>query len=715
MCDVMPTISEDSISQRSSQFGDDANFEQLMVSMLDERDKLVDSLKNEQEKTGDLEGKVKDLEKERDSLQRQLNQNLPQEFATLTKELNQARELVLEKDEEISELKAERNNTRLLLEHLECLVSRHERSLRMTVVKRQTASQSGVSSEVEVLKALKSLFEHHKALDEKVRERLRVALEKNTSLEEECSGVRDELSRYKLGLIDAEAQKVSAAGSQESKYSNGEELEKKVNGSHPDMPLEVLELRKQVEKHSNDLGNATRTITELRTKVTELENKLISNNKELHAAQDLNQALQHEYKETMAQKEDQEERIATLEKRYLNSQREATQLHDLNERVEQDMKNKEEQICLYQEKIKAINEKLDISEQKLIEYASMPDIEEQLKDRMEALAAAQERQGTAEEHCTMLENTVEEKNCELSRLSQRLKMNEEHNTRLSATVDKLLTESNERLQVHLKERMHALEEKNQLSNEVQRMRKSLEDIGNQKARNLEEIAALRIEVKQLRNSQQQNDEPRNLSPGVPELDTSFTAMQETAARMGDASRLGSLPRGSSASLRRNIMPPVQQPLQVNNMEHTDAGWNYDCGIDGDADDSESVMTDLLSPGGQTDAQTLACMLQEQLDAINNEIRLIQEEKQSTEQRAEELESRVGSVQDVHQLLLGQPQGGGSQQNSWGGSSQGSHLGGGHHLTLPPQPPPRSRGLPQPQYDPLSSPPNSGRSTPKVGD
>ena len=35
-------------------------------------------------------------------------------------------------------------------------------------------------------------------------------------------------------------------------------------------------------------------------------------------------------------------------------------------------------------------------------------------------------------------------------------------------------------QVHLKERMHALEEKNQLSNEVQRMRKSLEDIGNQK-------------------------------------------------------------------------------------------------------------------------------------------------------------------------------------------------------------------------------------------
>lgn len=79
MCDVMPTISEDSISQRSSQFsGEDANFEQLMVSMLDERDKLVESLRDTQERLGDSELRLKDLEKERDSLQRQIAANLPQ-------------------------------------------------------------------------------------------------------------------------------------------------------------------------------------------------------------------------------------------------------------------------------------------------------------------------------------------------------------------------------------------------------------------------------------------------------------------------------------------------------------------------------------------------------------------------------------------------------------------------------------------------------------
>ena len=79
MCDVMPTISEDSISQRSGQFsGDDSNFEQLMVNMLDERDKLMETLRETQEHLSDTQTKMTDIEKERDSLQRQLTSHMPQ-------------------------------------------------------------------------------------------------------------------------------------------------------------------------------------------------------------------------------------------------------------------------------------------------------------------------------------------------------------------------------------------------------------------------------------------------------------------------------------------------------------------------------------------------------------------------------------------------------------------------------------------------------------
>lgn len=76
MCDVMPTISEDSISQR---FGaDEANFEQLMVNMLEERDKVVDSLRTTQEQLEETRNKLTEVEKEKDSLFKQLHANLPQ-------------------------------------------------------------------------------------------------------------------------------------------------------------------------------------------------------------------------------------------------------------------------------------------------------------------------------------------------------------------------------------------------------------------------------------------------------------------------------------------------------------------------------------------------------------------------------------------------------------------------------------------------------------
>ncbi|XP_027557698.1 liprin-alpha-4 isoform X2 [Neopelma chrysocephalum] len=660
MCEVMPTISEGDPLGPPQGSEADADFEQLMVNMLDERDKLLDTLRETRETLSVTQSRLQETLRERDQLQRQLNSALPQEFATLTRELSACREQLLEREEEISELKAERNNTRLLLEHLECLVSRHERSLRMTVVKRQAQSPSGVSSEVEVLKALKSLFEHHKALDEKVRERLRAALERVATLEEQLVDAHRQVAALQQGAV-----REAPAGERDEPKEPAPKLPWKrlSNGSvHPeDEAGRVVELQELLEKQNFEVVQAKERISALAASVAELEEDLGTARKDLIKSEEMSSKYQRDLREALAQKEDMEERITTLEKRYLAAQREATSIHDLNDKLENELANKESLHRQCEEKARHLQELLELAEQKLQQTMrkaeTLPEVEAELAQRIAALTKAEERHGSIEEHLRQLETQLEEKNQELARARQREKMNEEHNKRLSDTVDRLLSESNERLQLHLKERMAALEEKNTLLQELENTQKQIEEHQHDKRRLSDEIDKLRLEVDQLKTrSGTFVESVHSRSHMGSATDLRFPLVHAPAEPFGAAPGLPRAQKGRFAARREESAKDWEQAQAGAVLATGPHSFDSDPDIsDVDEDDRETLFSsmDVLSPGGHSDAQTLAMMLQEQLDAINEEIRMIQEEKESTELRAEELETRVtsGSMEGLNLTQL----------------------------------------------------------------
>ncbi|CAP25191.2 Protein CBR-SYD-2 [Caenorhabditis briggsae] len=687
-CDIMPTISEDGVDNGGplDEPSDRDNIEQvsmcpLMMNMLEDRDKLQEQLETVKIQLENQGMRTKEVEKERDMMKRQFEvhtQNLPQELQTMTRELCLHKEQLLEKDEEIVELKAERNNTRLLLEHLECLVSRHERSLRMTVMKRQAQNHAGVSSEVEVLKALKSLFEHHKALDEKVRERLRAAMERVATLEEEVNGKGEENAALKARIANY------AAEAEEALASNA-----RTNGTlSSESANRLIEMQEALERMKTELANSLKQSNEVTTRNAELEEQIAENAREKHAAQESIARLKNQICELDAQRTDQDTRIATLESRFLTAQRESTCIRDLNDKLEHQLANKDAAVRLNEEKVHSLQERLELAEKQLAQSLkkaeSLPSVEAELQQRMEALTAAEQKSVSAEERIQRLDRNIQELTAELERAVQRERMNEEHSQRLSSTVDKLLSESNDRLQLHLKERMQALDDKNRLTQQLDGTKKiydQAERIKDRLQRDNEslrqEIEALRQQLYNARTAQFQSRMhalPYAHAPTIVQAPPPTSIAQQSAysvykqpnqqyqtvgMRRNNKGRMAALQDDPNKvqTLNEQEWDRLQQAHVLANVQQAfssspslaDVGQSTlprpNTAVQQHSQEEmmamqrglQQEMQQNMQQGGGQDAHMLASMLQDRLDAINTEIRLIQQEKHHAERVAEQLE------------------------------------------------------------------------------
>ncbi|XP_061253745.1 liprin-alpha-1-like isoform X4 [Bos javanicus] len=214
----------------------------------------------------------------------------PEEFPT--PEEYTYREQLCKCKEEIAQLKAERNNTRLLLEHLECLVSRYIPPVGMTAGKRQAQSPAGMRSEVEVLRALKLLFEHHKALDEK-----------QMILSEENNQEKILTDR----VLDVHHEQENMPSANGKRPSDG-------SLSHKEDVVKKMELQEIIERQLREQSQMEERLAALSAHVKHLEEDLDTARKDLLKSKDINRKLERDVRETEDKNRRLQERLELVEK-----------------------------------------------------------------------------------------------------------------------------------------------------------------------------------------------------------------------------------------------------------------------------------------------------------------------------------------------------------------------------------------------------------------
>ncbi|OAF71714.1 Liprin-alpha-4 [Intoshia linei] len=539
------------------------NVEQLMVSILDERDSLYQDKRNLQEKIENLQENLKIVQKDCDFYYSQLEENVTKDYALMLSQFNRMSQDIVERDDEILDLKAERQNVKLLLNHLEILISRHERSLRSTLMKRQNGQNSmNGSSEVEILKAMKSLFEHHKVLDEKVRDKLKVSRERVVELETELYKANEELLQSKDENNDKEDH-FNDDGRLDLLEKENKTLKSKIVNLEANFQTNIIkidEYEKDFRKHKTDMLHNQENYDKLK-----FDNENLLN-------------VEKKLKTSLTLKD---HTIGELKSK--NSELYAS-LRQINKQNDANVKNNE--------LVKCLNE----------------------------LTEAESRNEASREQYYQLELQLQEAVSELNRACKREKLNEDHNIRLSYTVDKLLNESCERLQIHMSEKIVSIDKNNEMKLKIESMQHSLTNLNNENVQLKSKLNALK----------------ENYDKSILELDYLRKEYKHRSTCNND---------GEQFYNEYGTKLPINQSNLYNSIclnriatlpKHMDCN-NYS--IESDIDQSNAMCSkEPLTLN--SNAQNAAEILQQQLNAINNEIRLIQEEKNINDFRVKNLVNYV---------------------------------------------------------------------------
>ncbi|KAM7241223.1 hypothetical protein CapIbe_007795 [Capra ibex] len=544
----------------------------------------------------------------------------PEELAASTEEFKMCWKQLLAREEEIAVLTAERDHTRLLLEHLECLVSQYIPSLQMTAGKWQAQSPAGMTRELEVLKALKSLFEHHKALDKKTHINTRGALERGSLLEElgathkEAMAQKEDMEKT---ITPLEKRYLAAQHEAISVHNLDDKLENEIankDSMHRQVkPASATSVRKdEIDQQSSAPleGSLQQNLCLPGFYMEEARGGCASRT---DGTDDTNHSntLSSCLPCTTCKSGEEEKNRCTPTKDTECQCKAGTFREDALEfchNCSTGCPDGKVMVtdCTPWSDIKCVDQESGPSGQGIgvvtglgnaivligwVVWCFLKGLFDEcwrkamaLKEDMENRITPLEKRYLAAQHEAIsvhnlddkLENEIANKDSMHRQARQREEMNEEHNEHSSDTVDKLLSVSDERLQLHLKERTAALEDKNSLLWEVENAKKHLEEMQKDK-------------VQPLKDQDQE--------------------------------------RGQQASVLANVAQVLESEEGVSDGE-------------GDGVTLFSAPA-LLSPSGQADAKTLAMRIQEQLDKINEQIRFIQEKKENTDQRAEGIESRVG--------------------------------------------------------------------------